>query len=71
MLGNYHIIKVYLNAQRELFIWELPYLHLKRKVKVKRDEYRISCFETCQNGKIAINGTEDGALQIIANPSSY
>jgi hypothetical protein len=62
---------VYLNAQRELFVWELPFLQLRRKVKVKRDEYRISCFEACLNSKIAICGTEDGALQIIANPAAY
>jgi hypothetical protein len=63
--------QVYLNAHRELFVWELPFLHLRRKVKVKRDEYRVSCFEACRNGKIAINAAEDGALQIIANPQAY
>lgn len=71
MFGNYFLIKVYLNSHRELFIWELPFLQLRRKVKVKRDDFRISCFETCLSGKIAINGTEDGALQIITNPAAY
>jgi hypothetical protein len=60
-----------LNAQRELFIWELPFLKLKKKVKVKRDESRISCFQICSNSKMAVAGTEEGGLQILANPESY
>ena len=28
---------VYLNGLRELYVWELPYLRLRRKVRVKRD----------------------------------
>jgi hypothetical protein len=54
-----------------MFIEEMPLLKLKRKIKLKKDEFKISCFECCSNSKIAIAGTEDGALQIIANPSSY
>ena len=60
-----------MNSHRELYVWSLPYLQLKRKMKLKKDEFRISCFESCQNSKIGVAGTEDGGLQIIANPASY
>ena len=60
---------VYLNAQREIFILELPDLKSKKRIRLKKDEYKISCFES--TNQIAIAGSQDGALQIIADPSSF
>jgi hypothetical protein len=62
---------VYLNSQREMLVWELPYLKLKRKIKVRRDDFRVSSFESCSSCKIAVAGTEEGAMQIVVNPGSY
>lgn len=59
----------YLNALREIFILELPELKTKKKIRLKKDEYKISCFEL--TNQIAIAGSQDGALQIIADPSSF
>jgi hypothetical protein len=58
-----------LNALREIFILELPELKTKKKIRLKKDEYKISCFEL--TNQIAIAGSQDGALQIIADPSSF
>jgi hypothetical protein len=63
-------IQVYLNAQREMFIWELPFLSLKRKCKVKRDDSKISCFQASPCGKLGVSGTEDGAILLLANPQN-
>lgn len=54
-----------------MYIWGLPFLKLKRKIKVSKDDSRLSCFEVCANSKIAVAGTQNGALQIVADPTSY
>ena len=41
----------------------------ENQVEEKKDEYKISCFEL--TNQIAIAGSQDGALQIIADPSSF
>ncbi len=61
----------YLTSTKELYILELPFLEQKRKIKLKKDTYKISCFESCQNGRICLTGTEDGGIQIIADPACY
>lgn len=61
----------YLTSSKDIYILELPFLEQKRKIKLKKDSYKISCFESCHNGKIALTGTEDGAVQIVADPSCY
>ncbi len=61
----------YLTSTKELFILELPFLEQKRKIKLKKDTYKISCFESCQNGRICLTGTEDGGIQIVADPACY
>lgn len=59
----------YLNAQREVYLLELPELRLKKKIRLKKDESRISCFEL--TNQVAIVGSQDGTLHIIADPSSF
>lgn len=44
---------------------------MKKKVKLKRDDYRVSCFECHPGGKMVIAGSEDGGLQLVANPKIY
>jgi hypothetical protein len=60
-----------MNAQKELSVWELPFLKLKQKIRIRKDYSKLSCFESSSNGKILITGTEDGSLHIIANPESF
>lgn len=64
-------VLTYLTSTKELFILELPFLEIKRKIKLKKDSYKISCFESCQNGRICLTGTEDGGIQIVADPGCY
>jgi len=47
----------YLTSSKDLFILELPFLEQKRKIKLKKDTLKISCFESCQNGRISLTGT--------------
>ena len=63
-------MQVYLNAQKEMLVWSLPFARLKRKIKVKKDEMRASCFAV-SSSRLALAGTQDGALHIVANFQSY
>jgi hypothetical protein len=38
---------------------------------VKKEQYRVTCFSSSDNGKMVVAGTEEGALHIITNPASY
>jgi hypothetical protein len=59
---------VYLNSQREVLIEELPELNRKKKIRLKKDEYKVSCFHA--TNKLAIIGYQDGTIQMIGDPST-
>jgi hypothetical protein len=46
-----------LTSAKDLFILEMPFLEQKRKIKLKKDASKITCFESCQNGRICLTGT--------------
>ena len=51
-------------------IYNIPELEQKKKIRLKRDENRISCFES--NMRMAmVGGSQDGTIQIISDPSIY
>ena len=60
---------VYLNRNREVMIEELPELRRKKRIRLKKDEFKISCFESSE--KMALVGIQDGTIQIIADPTIF
>ena len=60
---------VYLNRNREVMIEELPELTRKKKIRLKKDEFKISCFDCSE--KMGLVGIQDGTIQIIADPSVF
>ena len=48
---------------------DIPELSLRKKVRLKKDEFKISCFES--NRKMAMVGSQDGTIQIISDPTLF
>jgi hypothetical protein len=44
-------------------------LKIKKKKRLKNDEFRMSCFE--MTNELAIAGKQDGIMKVIADPSFF
>ena len=65
-------IKISINAAKTMQVCELPFLEIKRKIQLNKNETpRISCFECNADSSVAVVGTIEGHAYILMDPDSY